>query len=246
MRRIDLSKIIEIRGLLSSKGAIRGVVVLGLWLSITVALWMFGTPLSRSAPIGQPSLPSVLSDLKASQVELTAEDIEVQKVIEIMSYWTSILEQRAPEYVWGASDPDVWTFDTKKQANRKGVDCSGSIFWICRKSGLPFPRVTAYKMYMGMGWPGYVVDNWRDAAFPDLLFFTFTSDRLAGHVGIVKSLNPIVPSLTFSEASSKANKFKRTVMTVKSYHDQHFQGIRVLDLTGKPKGPRKEPPRGVK
>jgi hypothetical protein len=231
--------------LLSRKGAIRGTVAVCLWLAVTLFFLLIGIPKSVSAPTAA-SLPSLATDLKSAQTQLTEEDIELQRVIELLAYWTSILEQRAPEYVWGGSDPDVITFDTKKKAYRKGTDCSGSMFWIFRKSGFPFPRVTSNKMYLGMGWPGYNVDNWRDTMFPDLIFFTFSSDRPAGHVGLVKSLEPKTMTLKFSEASSKANKFKVTSMRQKDFHDENFQAIRILDLLGKPKGPQKETPRGVK
>jgi hypothetical protein len=98
------------------------------------------------------------------------------------------------DYVWGASDPDQLVYDTKKKQKRRGLDCSGYIYWAARKAAIPgVRRVSASDMARGLG--GWVGD---DLAFGDgmlkiqpldLAFWTFDPKRANGHVGAF-GINP--------------------------------------------------------
>jgi hypothetical protein len=161
-------------------------------------------------------------------VPLSPEDIWVQETINRIEYWADYLERLSPPYVWGEHGP-------------KGGDCSGEMYWIFHMSGAPFIRTTALQMWSGT-WPGYNVKTWEDADSPELIFFTYSSERPQGHVGLVRNRSDYPQKLEFDEASSGANRFKRTVMKKNSYYDRHFAGVRIPDLSvGFVKGPRKEP-----
>jgi hypothetical protein len=162
-------------------------------------------------------------------VPLSPEDLWVQETMARIEYWADYLEKMAPRYVWGGY-------------GERGGDCSGEMYWIFQMSGAPFIRTTALQMWSGT-WPGYNVKSWEDADSPELIFFCYSEGRSpVGHVGLVRTRSDYPMKLDFSEASSGANKFKRTVMKKNSYYDKHFVGIRVPDLSvGFQKGPRKVP-----
>ena len=91
----------------------------------------------------------------------------------------NILKSQKTAYVWGGvggvKDGVV------------GLDCSGLIYYLYKKSGMPVKRSTAFRMRYGMdGWVGgdIVLD---DAEPHDLPFWTWKgqeSSRPFGHVGI--------------------------------------------------------------
>jgi cell wall-associated NlpC family hydrolase len=166
------------------------------------------------------------------------EDIEQSfqaKTLKTIQQYADLLEVMAPEYVWGGSNPLVWTYDTQKKLWRKGCDCSGSIHWILTKSGFKFPRVTSLKMWLT--WAGIVTQDkkqiWEETMFPDLVFWTFPvkkgkAPRIAGHVGLVRKNK--ITSIEFNEASQASNRFKRTTVVPGDKHDMYLHGIKRLDL----------------
>jgi hypothetical protein len=80
-----------------------------------------------------------------------------------------------PKYLWGgASDPE------------KGLDCSGYVFLAAKWAGIPgVTRTTSVRMAEGLGgWIGRDIDI-RDAQDCDLPFWTFTENRINGHVGVI-------------------------------------------------------------
>lgn len=160
------------------------------------------------------------------------EDQNVREILQRIDLWTGILESKSPEYVWGGSDPDVVIFDDHKRMMRKGLDCSGGLYWVFKHSGLGYIRTTALKMFLG-AWPGYNLDNWQDARFPDLIFFTMNADRPHGHVGLVRHVKK--HGVEMSHASSQNNKFMGVFLKADSKMLKKMSGVRVLDLmTRKP------------
>ena len=129
-------------------------------------------------------------------------------------------------YVWGGSK------------DLKALDCSGYIYWICHKAGLPYKRTTSLRMWLDHGsWPGervLVKFDARDRAqFPDLLFWTFSVKRPAGHTALVilnaedKKGNR---TILFREASSSKKIVKETEMKTGDYRWVRLEGILILDL----------------
>jgi hypothetical protein len=141
----------------------------------------------------------------------------LKEVTTRMDYWTGWLERLSPKYVWGGV------------GIAKGGDCSGQVYWVCHMSGLPYLRTTAFQMWNG-AWPGEVIKSWKTSAFPNLIYFTFSEKRPAGHVGIIrKNYHP--DYLIFAEASSSAKRFKRTIIESDTNYEKTIIGIQKLDLT---------------
>jgi cell wall-associated NlpC family hydrolase len=191
-------------------------------LSLILTLFILGT-VSASPPANK-----IQEDIEASFQSKTLKTIE---------QYADFLEEMAPEYVWGGANPYEWTYDTLKKKWRKGLDCSGAIHWVLTKSGIKLPRVTALKMWLT--WSGVATQDrkeiWHAAEFPYLVWFTFPekkgkAPRVAGHVGLIRQNNK--KSIEFDEASSESNKFKRTTILPKSYHDNYLHGIKRLDAIG--------------
>jgi cell wall-associated NlpC family hydrolase len=109
------------------------------------------------------------------------------------------------QYVWGASDPNKLTYDTKAKAFKKGLDCSGYVFWAGRKAGIPgIRRTTSFDMgHGGSGWLGdTLLGGLRDAKSTDIVFWTLSKDRPFGHVGVLLH-NPATgyPGVTHASSS---------------------------------------------
>lgn len=161
------------------------------------------------------------SDIKAQekQAAITKEQQKMEKfekeVITRLNYWTSFLERKSPPYIWGG-------------VGEKGGDCSGQMYWIVHKSGLPYLRTTALQMWNG-AWPGRVIKSWKNSRFPNLIYFTFSPKRPSGHVGIVR-VNHAPNYLIYAEASSSAKIFKRTTLEAATAKDKSVTGIQELDL----------------
>lgn len=160
-----------------------------------------------------PKLPGLITKYNQTDVDTHNYIIDVK---DRMNYWTTMLERKAPAYVWGG-------------VGMSGGDCSGQVYYICHMSGLPYLRSTALMMWNG-AWPGKVTKSWKDAQFPNLIYFTFTANRPSGHVGLVRT-NHYPNYLIFAEASSTANSFKRTIMDPATGRGKSLTGIQVLDLT---------------
>jgi len=165
------------------------------------------------------SRDTILPELSHS---LNKTDIEInQYLIDVtgrLDYWTTFLEKLGPPYNWG------------KALGPSGGDCSGQLYWVAHKSGLPFLRTTSLQMWYG-AWPGVQVKDWYKSEFPNLVFFTFTSKRPFGHVGVVRK-NEYPSYLVFSEASQGFNAFKRTTMSRgPTTREKSVVGVKILDLT---------------
>ncbi|MBI4962517.1 MAG: C40 family peptidase [Desulfomonile tiedjei] len=158
----------------------------------------------------------------------SADDKQIQEILQRIDLWVGILESRGPEYVWGGSDPDVLTYDEHKKAWRKGLDCSGSLHFIAKHSGLGYVRTTSLKMFLG-AWPGYNLNDWHEARFPDLIFFTLSADRPSGHVALIRIVEGD-KGLWMSHASSGENKFMKVCLKKDSKMLHKMSGVRVLDL----------------
>ncbi|MDP8256448.1 MAG: NlpC/P60 family protein [Candidatus Alcyoniella australis] len=110
-------------------------------------------------------------------------------------------------YVWGGE-------------GQSGADCSGSLWYVCRRAGFHYPRTTARKMWAV--WGGTEKSNWRDGEFGDLVWFTFSAHRPFGHVGMIKAGNE------FYNASSRRG-FVLGRFTPGNTYDRHFAGIKSLE-----------------
>lgn len=83
------------------------------------------------------------------------------------------LVRKSPKYVWGGSE-----------SYEKGLDCSGMLYFACRRAGLLVSRTTARNMALGRcGWNFDLIEL-RGADELDIWWWTFTEDRPFGHVGI--------------------------------------------------------------
>ena len=86
-----------------------------------------------------------------------------------------MLLDKSPKYVWGGSE-----------SYEKGLDCSGMLFFACRRAGLLVSRTTARNMALGRcGWDGVDIEL-RDYEELDIPFWSWRDhpDRPDGHVGI--------------------------------------------------------------
>ncbi|MDP8255133.1 MAG: NlpC/P60 family protein [Candidatus Alcyoniella australis] len=111
-------------------------------------------------------------------------------------------------YVWGGED-------------RAGADCSGSLWYVCRRAGFHFPRTTARKMWAV--WGGAEKSGWRESALGDLVWFTFSARRPFGHVGMIKADGE------FYNASSSRRAFVLSRFEPGNTYDRHFAGIKTLE-----------------
>lgn len=112
-----------------------------------------------------------------------------------------------PAYVWGGTSIE------------EGADCSGILFACAQSAGLPVLRTTAYRMARGLdGWKSVLVAidyvKWEDgdvqdanAEEGDLIWWTFTSERIDGHVGVR------LDKKTFAHASSRYGFIKARLDT---------------------------------
>jgi len=122
-----------------------------------------------------------------------------------IDFFVDLLVKLHPPYVWGGA----W--------GPLGNDCSGSMYWVFRKSGVPVPRTTALAMWNG-AWPGtrtLAKDEAREnTQFPDLIFFDYSIGRPRGHVGIIRwnVMSQMKRNIMFAEASSSAKRFKETLI----------------------------------
>jgi len=80
---------------------------------------------------------------------------------------------RHPKYTWGGSESE-----------EKGLDCSGSIYLMARRAGLPVRRTTAKRMALADGgWHSRIVARTATRKL-DLVWWTFKAERENGHVGL--------------------------------------------------------------
>lgn len=144
-----------------------------------------------------------------------------------LNFYSELYVKWRMPYKWGGSSPAT------------SFDCSGFVYDVCKRSGLPVKRTTSYRMWLDKGsWPGervFVKFNAHDeAVFPDLVFFTFSSARKFGHVGLVV-INATDKngrrSILFREASSSQKVLKETEMRDGDYRWIRVEGILILDLT---------------
>lgn len=148
-----------------------------------------------------------------------------QKAIDRINYYTEILLKKRVPYVWGG----YWSIF--------GFDCSGGIATILKLAGIGgYPRTTAFRMWLI--WPHKKkiiskVDIWKEARFPNVLFFTYpnkVSPRPFGHVAWYRrNNNP--KAMVMAEASSSAGYFKETEIKRGDARDKAIVGLMVLNLT---------------
>jgi hypothetical protein len=96
------------------------------------------------------------------------------------------IERRTP-YVWGAKDPERLTYDTKAKQWKRGLDCSGLVYFAGRKAALPGICVrTAHDMGLGSGgWVGVDV-LLTSLEELDLIFWDWApSDGRIDHIGVL-------------------------------------------------------------
>lgn len=97
-----------------------------------------------------------------------------------------------PRYVWGGSESEA-----------KGVDCSGYIYLAAKRSGMPVSRTTSRNMRRGLGgW--YANDIMLDSTEElDIIWWSFTSARPDGHIGILWRDRSGLPAVTHSSSTQK-------------------------------------------
>jgi hypothetical protein len=97
-----------------------------------------------------------------------------------------------PRYVWGGSESEA-----------KGVDCSGYIHLAAKRSGMPVSRTTSRNMRHGLGgWTGYDI-LFNSAEELDIVWWSFTSARPNGHIGILWRDRSGLPAVTHSSSTQK-------------------------------------------
>lgn len=104
------------------------------------------------------------------------------------TFWLNTGVKKKYSYVWGAYDPTKLTYDTRAKAWKRGLDCSGFIYWAGRKAAIPgIRRTTSYDMaHGGSGWTGDTVSSGlRGAQATDIVWWTLSKDRPFGHVGVL-------------------------------------------------------------
>jgi len=150
-----------------------------------------------------------------------------ERILCRLNFYSEMLVKLGPPYVWGG----FWGI--------LGGDCSGQIYWICRRAGLPVTRTTSLKMWLNKGaWPGERIlakaGAHEKAQFANLGFIDYSKDRPRGHVVFIvlnaedKNGKRII---LFREASSSKKIFKETIMRKGDYRWVRLYGIISLDLT---------------
>jgi hypothetical protein len=102
------------------------------------------------------------------------------------------LVDKAPKDTWGGSE-----------SYEQGLDCSGALYFACRRAGLLVSRTTARNMEMGRcGWDSIPVEL-RDTQDLDIWWWTFASkpDRINGHVGIAHGWKDGYPAVVHASQS---------------------------------------------
>lgn len=139
-------------------------------------------------------------------------DRETLEVVRRLDTWTGILEDKSPVYAKG-------------EENEKFADCSGALWYIFHKSGLPYPRTTAFKMWIV--WSGIEIKDKLKRKFPHLQWFSFKKPR--DHISIVRFRDK--KGTWYSHASWGKQQFVRSYMKDSSSTDQDVSGIKEIDLT---------------
>ena len=108
------------------------------------------------------------------------------------------------EYVWGA------------ESIKKGMDCSGFIYWIQMQIGHPVPRTTAKKYwFLASG----DKKHWRKANCTNWVWWQFDPRRPYGHIGIM------VENPKFWQSGSSGGVYSRKFFEG-SFWDKHFEGVK--------------------
>ena len=186
-------------------------------LAIVLAMLVFVTTGLAETVVKKADPPIYCSKLK------TAEE----RILCRLNFYSEMLAKLGPPYVWGG----FWGI--------LGGDCSGQIYWICRRAGLPVTRTTSLKMWLNKGaWPGQRIlakaGAHDKAKFANLGFFDYSKKRPRGHVVFIV-LNAEDKNgkrmILFREASSSKKIFKETIMKQGDYRWVKLYGILSLDLT---------------
>ena len=113
--------------------------------------------------------------------------------------------------------PYVWGGESVKEG---GYDCSGFIYAVFKKIGNPVPRTTSYKYWVLFD--GKEI-HWKEAKCIDLVWFTFSSDRPFGHIGIVTQ----IPKFWQSGSSTGPTESK---LWVGGYWNKRFQNAKRINF----------------
>jgi hypothetical protein len=158
------------------------------------------------------------------------EESQEKPIIARVKKITDLLLRISPRYVWGGyslEQPVTRGLDKGKI----GLDCSGAEFYKWHKAGAPFVRTTSKKMWFG-AWPGTNIEDksavWEMASFPDQIYFSFSKNKVVGHVGTV--WYKLERFIVFTEASSSKRHYKETVMKIDDYRFKHMIGLKKLKL----------------
>ena len=108
------------------------------------------------------------------------------------------------EYVWGA------------ESIKKGMDCSGFIYWIQMQIGHPVPRTTAKKYwFLASG----NKKHWKQANCTDWVWWQFDPRRPYGHIGIM------VENPKFWQSGSSSGVYSRKFFRGSFWNDK-FKGTK--------------------
>lgn len=156
-------------------------------------------------------LIALVSLVMVSCVSAQTPDAETLEVIRRLDTWTGIMEDKSPVYARG-------------EESELKADCSGAIWYIFHRSGLPYPRTTAYKMFYV--WSGLVIEDKSKRQFPFLQWFDFK--KPFDHVSIVRYRDK--RGTWYAHASWSRQKFVRSYMKDNSTQDKAVSGVKEIYL----------------
>lgn len=132
----------------------------------------------------------------SSQEQLT------DKCEEYTEAWETIL---GVPYKFGEEDPN------------KGLDCSGAIFHVFKKTGRPIPRTTSRKLFV------LISDepkHYEESVCGNLVWFTLSPSRPYGHVGMITNNPP-----SFWHAGSSTGVTTADIHP-ENYWEKHFKAVK--------------------
>jgi len=101
--------------------------------------------------------------------------------------------------------------------DRAGVDCSGLVYCVCRDLGVVFPRSVEAQSHEGRS-----IFSMRELLPGDLLFFDYSSNNKADHVGIYIGNNRMI------YASSDYGRVMQVRIDTHHYRSKFLRGKRIV------------------
>jgi cell wall-associated NlpC family hydrolase len=150
----------------------------------------------------------VVSPIVSQPVQTPIQNTETS-TLQRLDVWTGMYESKGVPYVKGGN-------------SLTGADCSGAIRDIYFKSGVPYPRTTAFKMYLI--WRGQDITKDK-AIFPDLVWYSFKKPR--DHVAIFRLRDK--SGFYISHASFSKQKFLRAFVKTGSGMDTAITESKRID-----------------